>query len=113
VPLRNVLGIIVFGHAAFVAIQLASNFDDLKQSTAAFAAPEDPFWFLSGLIVFNALIVIAAVSLGTYLMGAKDLKVVYVLPLAIVAMLYGGYSLAIAAGAFGLCLLERYQSNEI
>src|SRR5690625_3981551 len=94
------LGIILFGHAAFVAIQLASNFDDLRQSAAAFAAPDDPFWFLSGLVVFNALIIIAAASLGTYLLRARELKVVYVLPLAIVAVLYGGYSLAIAAGVF-------------
>lgn len=100
-PLRNMLGIILFGHAAFVAIQLASNFDDLRQSAAAFAAPDDPFWFLSGLVVFNALIVIAAANLGTYLMRARELKVVYVLPLAI------------AAGVFGLYLLERYRPNEI
>lgn len=112
-PLRNMLGIILFGHAAFVAIQLASNFDDLRQSAAAFAAPDDPFWFLSGLVVFNALIIIAAASLGTYLLRARELKVVYVLPLAIVAVLYGGYSLAIAAGVFGLYRLERHRPNEI
>ncbi|MFL1455843.1 hypothetical protein ACJO5Y_15520 [Marinobacter sp. GN3S48] len=111
--LRHVLGIIILGHSAFVAVQLAMNFDDLRQQATAFAAPLDPFLYLSGFVAFNALIIIAAASLGAYLMRAKELKLLWVLPLAIVASLYGGYSLGIGAAAFGLCLRERYQSRKI
>lgn len=112
-PLRSILGVILFGHAVFVTIQLLMHFDGLEQSAATFAAPGNPFWFLVGLVALNASMILSAVILGGYSIRAKELKCIYVLPLAVVTAFYGGYSLALGASALGVCFRERYRSSDV
>ena len=75
----------------------------------AFAAPGDPFWCCWGSVGFNVLIAASAATLGVYFLKAKNIKIRYVLPLSIVAALYGGYSLAVPITALGIFFLQKYQ----
>ena len=111
--IRKAAGVVILVHAAFVAFQVVMNFDSLKQSSEAFAAPKDPFWFLWGIVGLNAFVVIAAGILGAYFIRANELKFKYVLPLSLVAALYGGYSLAIGIGALVIGVFQRHRENAI
>jgi len=113
VPIKKLLGTIFVGHGAFVAVQLFIGFSELRKSAEAFTAPNDPLLVLWGLAALNGLIAFSALVLGIYFFREKELRFIVVLPLAILASLYGGYSLMIAPVALGGYLLQRYYRSAI
>jgi len=106
---KRVVGTVVLAYAVFVAVQLSMNIDSLKQTSEAFAEPEDPFWYFWGFIALNSFMVLAAGVLGAYFLRARKLKLKYVLPLSIVSALYGGYSILIGVIALSVCIYQRYR----
>jgi len=104
---------VILAQAAFVAVQFGMNYGSLKQSAEVFAAPNDSFWFYWGSIGLNAVIVIATVILGIYFFRAKQLELKYVLPLSLVAALFGGYGIAVGVAVMGICVYLRYRPNAI
>lgn len=63
-PIKKIIGVILLAHAVYVAFNLISNLDSLRQTSEAYAAPGDPFWIFWGFLGLNCLIVLAAVILG-------------------------------------------------
>lgn len=112
-PAKKILGVAILVNAVYVCLELITNIDQLKQSSDAFAAPEDSFWLYSALLLVNCFIVLASGALGLYVLKVKRLLLRCTVPLSVVMGLFGGFSIILGLLTIGSTVLQRYKPDAI
>lgn len=110
---KKMLGVAILVNAVYICLELITNIDQLKQSSDAFAAPEDSFWLFSTLLFVNSLFVVSAGILGIYFLKVEMLLLRYTIPLSVLMGLFGGFSVILGLLAIGSSVLQRYKPSAI
>ena len=111
---QQAVGLALLVQAIVVAIVLFSSLESLRVSSSAFSHPSDPTFTYYGLLMLNALLVVAPASLGIYLIRSVSPSVALVILLSGISALYGGFGLILPLFALGFCIWQKYrkvQSN--
>jgi hypothetical protein len=111
---QQAVGLALLVQAIVIATVVLGNLDSLRLSSATFSYPSDPAVTYYGLLMLNALLVVAPAALGIYLIRSVSPSVALVILLSGISALFGGLGLILPIFALGLCIWQKYrkvQSN--
>ena len=111
---QKTVGLALLVQAIVVATMIIGSMESLRVSSAAFSYPSDPALTYYGVLMLNALLVVAPAALGIYLIRSVSPSVALVTLLAVVSALYGGLGIVLPLFALGICIWQkkrRVQSN--
>jgi hypothetical protein len=114
VRVQQAVGLALLVQAIVVATMIIGSMESLRASSAAFSYPSDPALTYYGMLMLNALLVVAPAALGIYLIRSVSPSVALVILLAVVSALYGGLGIVLPLFALGICIWQkkrRVQSN--
>jgi len=114
VRVQQAIGLALLVQAIVVATVIFGSLESLRLSSAAFSYPSDPAFNYYGLLMLNALLVVAPAALGIYLIRSVSPSVALVILLSGISALYGALGLVLPLFALGICIWQKYrrvQSN--
>ncbi len=108
---QQAVGLALLVQAIVVATVIFGSLESLRVSSAAFSYPSDPAFTYYGLLMLNALLVVAPAALGIYLIRSVSPSVALVILLSGVSAIYGGFGLVLPLFALGICNWKKFQSK--